>query len=521
MRLIVFAAIVVAHAVAGQSADAAPFGFGPQESRPSDKAFRFIPGMPRSPDPKISLDQALRPRFHFTARANWLNDPNGLVFDGKRHHLFFQTNPLGTDWGSMSWGHATSTDMVHWRETDRALLPYEVDGRRATIFSGSAVVDHRNDLGKQEGDRKTLVAFFTSAADRGKFHQSMAYSTDGGERWTYWDDGRAIVRNQGFDDGERDPKVFWHAPSERWVMVLWVRQNPGRVRFFNSKNLRDWDVVSDLDRDWAFECMDLFPLAVDGDPARMKWILTDASFDYEIGSFDGKTFTTEAGPFRAGHGDFYAAQTFNDLPEKRIVGIGWMRGGPNSARTYGLPFNQQMSFPYDLSLRQTPSGVRLAATPIREIDSLVVATRTAKEKTLAPNADLFGLLPALVVGPTDVFDLSIDVDLSHADSFALDMPTFSLRFDTAKGEMTQTGADDAGRAKMVTTFAEALQPVNGRLRLRLLADRLSIESFTADGTVFAAHYLAPLAAPLRPSFTVAGGSATVHEFTIRTLRSAW
>ncbi len=131
------------------------------------------------------------------------------------------------------------------------------------------------------GDTRTLCAFFTFA-NKPKFYQAMAYSTDGGDAWTYWNEGRAVVPNQGFDKGERDPKVFWHEASQRWVMVLWVQRNPGRVRFFTSKNLTDWEFASDLMRDWAFECMDLVFLAVDGDRQQMKCMIYDASFDYEI-----------------------------------------------------------------------------------------------------------------------------------------------------------------------------------------------------------------------------------------------
>ncbi|MCA9261957.1 MAG: glycoside hydrolase family 32 protein, partial [Planctomycetales bacterium] len=210
---------------------------GSEEPLPgSSNSFAFDEAIPASPGERLDYSQDQRPQFHFTAHRNWLNDPNGMVFDGSRYHLFFQHNPLSPQWGNMTWGHATSPDMIHWRQHDHALLPYRVDRRGGTIYSGTAVVDHNNSLGMQQGKQKTLCAFFTFAA-RPRFYQAMAYSVDGGEHWTYWNEGRPVVENQGFDHEERDPKVFWHEPAGRWIMALWVQVNPGRVRFLKKKNL--------------------------------------------------------------------------------------------------------------------------------------------------------------------------------------------------------------------------------------------------------------------------------------------
>ena len=132
----------------------------------TSKEFAFAKGIPTEAYPNIGYDQKLRPQFHFSSLKNWLNDPNGMVFDGEKYHLFFQHNPLGTAWGNMTWGHATSPDMVRWTQVDHALLPYRVDGRVGTIYSGTAVVDHNNSLGVQKNGTKTLCAFFTFACAR-------------------------------------------------------------------------------------------------------------------------------------------------------------------------------------------------------------------------------------------------------------------------------------------------------------------------------------------------------------------
>ncbi|QJE98243.1 glycoside hydrolase family 32 protein [Luteolibacter luteus] len=486
------------------------FAASDEPAVPSDGGFMLTPGIPEADAPMVGYDQPLRPQFHFSSRRNWLNDPNGMVFDGLHYHLFFQHNPLGTGWGNMTWGHAISTDMMHWRQLDHALLPYQVDGRSGTIYSGSTVVDHNNSLGVQVGARKTLVSFFTYASE--PFYQAMAYSTDGGVTWKYHNNGRAVVPNQGFDNGERDPKVFWHEASQRWVMVLWVQNNPGRVRFFTSTNLKDWTFASDLLRNWAFECMDMFPLQVDGDPAQTKWVIYDASFDYEIGSFDGATFTTEAGPFHASRGNFYAAQSFNQAPNGRVTQIGWMFDGPDSAAAYGLPYNKQMSFPCDLTLRTTPAGVRLCAQPIPEIASLVTSTQQVSSQILTPTSNLLAQM-----GNLDLVDLTIEFDPGTASQVILDLPRTSVRYEAASGVFTFTGTDGNQAVAMDGSF----MPRNGRVKLRLLLDRLSLETYAFDGESFGAHYINPSNGAATPSLRSVGGNAFVHSLVVKSLGSAW
>jgi sucrose-6-phosphate hydrolase SacC (GH32 family) len=192
------------------SALAALLCVGARADEPPPKStdtLALVEGIPAASGTDCSRNEPLRPQFHFTACQGWLNDPNGMVYDGDNYHLFFQHNPLAPVWGNMTWGHATSPDMIRWEQQEHALRPYRIDGRQGTIYSGSAVVDHNNCLGVQQGDQKTLCAFFTYAAAP-RFYQAMAYSTDGGDTWTYWNEGRAVVDNQGFDREERDPKVF-------------------------------------------------------------------------------------------------------------------------------------------------------------------------------------------------------------------------------------------------------------------------------------------------------------------------
>ena len=198
-----------------------------------------------------NYDHPLRPQFHFTSLKGWNNDPNGMVFYDGEYHLYFQHNPLDVVWGNMTWGHAVSKDMVHWKQLNHAILPYK-DG---TIFSGTAVVDHNNSLGKNTKENKAIVAFYTHAQNSKSnwFYQSAAYSLDNGRSFNLINEGNGIVQNQGFDRGERDPKVFWHEESKKWIMILWVKRGNdtftgpdtgpgnvsklGKVRFFESNDL--------------------------------------------------------------------------------------------------------------------------------------------------------------------------------------------------------------------------------------------------------------------------------------------
>lgn len=478
------------------------------------RKFTLTPGISAQAYPDTGYDQPLRPQFHFSSRRNWLNDPNGMVYDGEKYHLFFQHNPNGTHWGNMTWGHATAPDMLHWTQHDHSLLPYSIDARAGTIFSGTVVTDHNNSLGKQVGQTQTLAAFFTFAAEP-KFYQAMAYSTDLGETWTYWNEGRAVVPNQGFDNGERDPKVFWHDASQQWVMVLWVQRDPGRIRFFTSDNLTDWTFASDLMRDWAFECMDVVFLPVDGDPNNVKCVIYDASFDYEIGTFDGHAFTTEAGPFQAGGGNFYAAQSFYNQPQGRTIQIGWMRGGPNAAQQYGTPFNQQMSFPCELSLRKTKHAVRLFCEPIDEIQSLVEQSHEMSDVELPPGKNLIADLD-----PLDLVDMTIEFDPATAQSIVFDVPGVQVVYDTQLAATTYTGVDDSG-LNQVQTLLPNLQPRDDRVRLRLLVDRMSLEAYAFDGEDFRAVYTSPETASKTHSIHAVGGTARVHELTIHRLQSIW
>lgn len=245
-----------------------------------------------------------RPYLGYSPEKNWMNDPNGLVYYQGVYHLFYQYNPFGTTWGNMSWGHATSTDLVHWSEQPLA-IPQDAD---ADIFSGSIVVDHDNTSGLGTADNPPLVAMYTAAYKTGKQAQALAYSTDAGATWVKYSGNPILDRDS---NNFRDPHMFWYdggsAENSYWVVVT-VEATEHRVLLYRSDNLIDWTYLSDFGPANAtagiWECPDLFPLAVDGDPANTKWVMVvnlnpgavsgGSGGQYFVGDFDGTTFTSES-----------------------------------------------------------------------------------------------------------------------------------------------------------------------------------------------------------------------------------
>ncbi|MEO6815937.1 MAG: glycoside hydrolase family 32 protein [Edaphobacter sp.] len=319
-----------------------------------------------------------RPQFHFTVKRGWSNDVNGPIFYKGQYHMFWQAFPYGVDWdtGFMCWGHAVSKDMVHWEELSPALMPDKL----GACWSGTSFVDHYNDGG---WGKDALVLVYT-AFDRvtHKQVQCLAYSTDNAATFTRFEGNPVVDSNRDWDTTDtRDPKVFWYAPARHWVMVLFEKDG---MSFYTSTDLKAWTRQSHFKG--FHECPDFFELPVDGDAGHKRWVLHGGSSSYFIGRFDGKTFTPESEELRYAEGKnvngddvLYAAQSFVEMPDSRRVQIAWGR-----IKQDDMPFNQMMLFPTEFRLANTKAGVRLLATPIKEIERLhlrehVWSSLTAKD----------------------------------------------------------------------------------------------------------------------------------------------
>jgi sucrose-6-phosphate hydrolase SacC (GH32 family) len=430
-------------------------------------------------------DEPLRPRFHFAPERNFMNDPNGLVFFEGEYHLFYQHNPFGERWGHMSWGHAVSPDMLHWKHLPVAL--HEEDG--IMVFSGSAVVDGKDTSGFC-GGRPCLVAIYTGHQEHLQT-QNVAYSTDRGRTFTKYR-GNPVL-DLGLKDF-RDPKVFWHGPTARWIMAA-VLPDLHKVRFFASRDLKRWEALSDFGPAGAtggvWECPDLYPLPVEGEPGAVRWLLDvdinpggpqgGSAGQYFVGTFDGTRFVNDNPPettLWVDHGkDFYATQSFSDIPPRdgRRIWMGWTSNWLYANDEPTSPWRGVQTVPRVLALRRLPEGLRLVQAPIAELKALRTSAaprRLTEAGGLPPSAD-------------------IEFEVVRRDG-----KEAGLRLSNAAGEEVTIGISSAPlelfvdrRRSRTTPFHEAypgrhagsLRWRGDRVNVRILFDRTTLEVFANDG----------------------------------------
>lgn len=476
-------------------------------------------------------DEEYRPQYHFTYRRGWLSDINGLVHDGREYHLFSQHNPAGPecDYANMHWGHAVSEDLVHWRELPPALKP----DREGPIFSGTCVVDWENTSGLQTGDEKVMVAFYTAAGymlpEDKSGTQCMAYSNDRGRTWTKYS-GNPVVEN--ITHLNRDPKVFWHEPTKKWIMVItlscggWL-DGDYWFAFSASPDLKTWEEISRFEMPRGIDCPDLFELPLDGDSGSTRWVFWAGDGTHAIGTFDGIGFEQE-GDVRLpltqwdqkGGPIGYAAQTYSSMPtgDDRVVQISWLRHHGTSSEdaseqensddmthsSYpGMPFDQQAGFPCELALRTFPEGVRLCRAPVDEIALLYGEYCHVANEVLSSGEH------PLMVASGELFDIQADIELGNASEVVLRIRGIDLVYNVDKKRLS---CMDAG---------VDLEPVDGRVQLRVLLDRTSIEIFACRGAVSMSFCLFFESNDKVLQIYCSEGSATVIALDVFELRSAW
>ena len=445
-------------------------------------------------------DEPNRPQFHFTPPQGWSNDVNGTVYYDGEYHLFYQYDPSrsGIIGRNMHWGHAVSTDFFHWQHLPIAL---GVDPERGQNYSGSAIVDHHNVAGFQQGEKKTLIAFYTRRMphmyhefdfDVDSSDQCLAYSTDCGRTWTHVE--KPVV--PGITGKNRDPKVFFHEETNKWIMVFFIR---GGYDFYASDNLRDWTRLSHAKG--FHECPDVFQLALDGEAGNKPWLVVNGNGEYAIGDFDGREFT-EQFRGRTIFGRFHATQTFANAPDDplRRVQMSWLRYDLRD-----LPCRQMLSLPVEITLRSTADGPRLFAEPARELDGL----RT--EQRSIPDVDLSSGPLEIRDLPWQLTDTELTIDLNDTRKVELNIRGQPLTYETASGTLELTGSP-----------AKATVPaVDGKLKLRILIDRCSIDVCAQDGRAFLMHVSQPDWSKPVLAATAEGGRAMLRDLTIHRLKSVW
>ena len=474
-----------------------------------------------------------RPQVHFSPEVKFTNDPCGMVhFDGE-YHLFYQYNPfeLNQDPNYLYWGHAISPDLLHWQHMPLQLGPDEL----GSISTGCAVVDWDDSSGLFDG-KPGLVAIYVYSDWPVIETPALAYSGDRGRTWTKYE-GNPIIPNPGVGAHFRDPKVFWYGPTERWVMVL----GGGTLRIYSSKNLIDWEPESIL-TNINSECPDFFELPVDGDPDNTKWVLSLAGRFYYIGSFDGHEFTPETGKIIMNYGpDAYASQSFSDVPEEdgRRIMMNWMMSW-HYARQLDIiptrPWNGSMSIPHVLTLKTSDAGVRLIQNPIEEVASLRTGGFACEDMMITPGSSFVPDIKGMCLEIKAEFELgtATDFGLEVAQSdrtmhhtgvgaVAIDGEKTVIGYDVSAQELyvDRRLAGTTYHAQFARVFRAPLSPMDNRIRLHILIDWSSVETFANDGELTISTLIFPTPYSETTKVFAKGGEVKLLSMSIHKLRSVW
>ena len=467
--------------------------------------------------------EKFRPTYHFSPLYGWMNDPNGMVYKDGEYHLFYQHNPYGSKWGNMHWGHAISKDLINWEHRPDAITPDAL----STIFSGSAVVDTDNTAGFGSG---AIVAIYTQNSDRQV--QSIAYSTDNGRSFTKYENNPVLTSDaRDF----RDPKVFWHKETQRWIMLLAVGQE---MQIFSSSNLKDWAFESSFGEGQGahggvWECPDLFELPVDGTNEK-KWVLLcnlnpggpfgGSATQYFVGTFNGKEFVNES-PSKTKWMDWgkdhYATVTWSDAPDNRRIAIAWMSNWQYANDVPTSQYRSPNSVPRDLSLFTVDGETYLqsAASPellkLRDISKKrsfkVNGTRTIKD---------------MIAGNEGAYEIELTIENQHADVIGFRLyndkgEEVDMQYDMKekKFSMDRRKSGEVGFNENFPMLTwTAIESGKDELKLCLFVDKSSVEAFGDGGRFVMTNQVFPSEPYTHIDFYSKGGAYKVDSFVIYKLK---
>lgn len=438
--------------------------------------------------------EVYRPQFHFSPAINWCNDPNGLVYNNGTYHLFYQHNPFGNRWGHMTWAHATSKDLIHWKH-----LPIAIPEKNGImIFSGTCVVDKNNTSGFGKNGKVPMVAVYTGHIENKNQSQHIAYSLDNGLTWTKYANNPVLdLHKVDF----RDPKIFWYEPKKYWVMSVMLPVEH-MVQFYSSPNLKDWSHLSNFgpagDTSGVWECPDLTQVPVENMKSEKKWLLQmsmNASMQYFVGEFDGKNFVSENDPqkiYRPDYGpDYYAAIAYNQLPStQEPTAIGWVNNWNYANDIPTSPWKSAMSIPRNLSVVRKDKEWILVQKPVGIIHTL-------RKQIYQATA---GVIESKTVLPVKgrQFELQLDLEPGANAVTGLRLAAgngnyFEMGYDAAGGKfyIDRSKAGDNGfneNYKKLARFEKEITLKYNKIHLQVFYDNSIAEIFVNGGeTVFTAQ----------------------------------
>ena len=425
--------------------------------------------------------------FTFRLPKTGVTTPNGLVYNNGLYHLFYQHNPFGNIWGHMTWAHATSKDLTHWKHLPIA-IPEE---NGVMIFSGTCVVDKNNTSGFGKNGKAPMVAVYTGHVENVNQSQCIAYSLDDGITWTKYTNNPVLdLHKKDF----RDPKIFWYEPKKYWVMALMLSVEHV-VQFYASPNLKDWKHLSNFgpvgDTSGVWECPDLTPVPVKGKPDKKKWLLQmsmNASMQYFVGEFDGVQFTNENSVDkinRPDYGpDYYAAIAYNQLPATHLpTAIGWINNWNYANEIPTTPWKSAMSLPRNLSVKKINNEWVLIQKPVATINSLRTTIFKLQNEIVADEK----LLPV----KTTQFEMELSIEPGTSSTSGVRLAVgnsnyFEIGYDAAK-EIFYIDRSKAGSTafnenfKQLSRFEKFISLKAKKLQLHIFYDNSIVEIFVNDG----------------------------------------
>jgi fructan beta-fructosidase len=500
---------------------------------------------PKTTDPVAQYTEQYRPQVHFSPASGWMNDPNGMVFFEDEYHLFYQYYPDSTVWGPMHWGHAISTDLIHWKNFPIALYPDSL----GFIFSGSAIVDVNNTSGFGKEGKPAMVAIFTlhdmkgqKAGKKDIESQGIAYSTDRGRTWTKYENN-PVLKSPGTPDF-RDPKVSWNAETKKWIMTLAVGDH---VSFYSSPDLKKWALESEFGKGigahgGVWECPDLFQLPVSDKADQKKWVLIvninpggpngGSATQYFVGEFDGHKFTNESTEIQwADQGkDNYATVTFSNIPETdgRCISIGWMSNWQYAQVVPTGVWRSAMTFPREFKLIPEKNKYILTSEPVKEIQVLHERKTILKSEVVKDKIELDGQLSDLIL-PVEI-DLKFSLPSTGASTdFGLELynskgENLLIGYDKTKGEfyVNRTNAGNSDFSKDFSGIHVAPFMLNGfSLDMHLIIDVASVELFAMNGKVVMTEICFPTEAFSGIRLYSKNGNVSLDSGSVYKLNSIW